>query len=410
MTAEMVNDFERELTLKDLLRGIDSRRLLAALQALVNAPVAIIDSHGACLVGEPAATPATPSLPLFGELEAIGQITADAGPRQLQAAADMVMLLLRGNARYLMASDLHIQTQRDDFEELQRRHAALEKSEQRYKALAETLEQRVKQQVKTLESAQIKLYESEKLASVGRLAAGVAHEINNPIGFIRSNLSTASSYLASFNKIDALVESDAGIDALQAAWHAEDMPFLHRDLRDILDESIDGADRIAAIVKDLKGFSRINEAAEESADINQMIRQVCNVAAAELRGKAEVALDLGEIPPLRCHPGELGQVLLSLLVNAADAMTSPGKIQFRTRLKDGRICIDVRDHGCGIPESVLPHVFDPFFTTKEVGKGMGLGLTVCLNIIQAHGGTLTVKSKPDQGTLVSISLPSKPAW
>jgi signal transduction histidine kinase len=408
VTTARVNDFERELTLQDLLRGIDSRRLLMALQALVNAPVSILDPHGVCLVGEPASTPLTASVPLLGELEEIGTIAADAQPQQLQAAADMMALLLRANARYLMASDLHIQTQQADFEELQHRHAALEKSEQRYKALTETLEQRVKQQVKTIESAQIKLYESEKLASVGRLAAGVAHEINNPIGFIRSNLSTAASYLESLNKIGALVESGASAGALQAAWHAEDMSFVQQDMKDILDESIDGADRIAAIVKDLKGFSRINEAAEESADINQIIRQMCSVAVAELRNKAEVVLDLGEIPLLHCQPGELGQVFLSLLINAVDAMTTVGKIQFRTLIREGCICIEVRDNGCGMPESTLSHIFDPFFTTKEVGKGMGLGLTVCLNIIKAHGGTLEIKSKPNVGTLVSISLPLKP--
>lgn len=404
----MINDFERELTLQDLLRGIDSRRLLAALQGLLGAEVAIFDTRGTCLAGDPETKETTPGMPLVGELEPIGAIAAAAQPAQLQAAADLVTLLLRANARYLMASDLHLQTQRADFEELQSRHVALEKSERRFKALAETLEQRVKQQVKTIESTQIKLYESEKLASIGRLAAGVAHEINNPIGFIRSNLSAASSYLDSLNKIGSLVESGASAAMLQAAWQAEDMPFLQRDLRDILDESLSGADRIAAIVKDLKGFSRINEAADENADINQIIRQVCHVAAAELRGKADVVLDLGEIPPLHCHPVELGQVFLSVLMNAVDAVTTGGKIQFRTRLKEDRICIDVRDNGCGMPDSILTHIFDPFFTTKEVGKGMGLGLTVCLNIVKAHDGSMEIKSKPNQGTLVGIRLPLKP--
>lgn len=405
MPTIRVNDFEREPTLKDLLRGIDSQRLSRALQALIMAPVAIIDSYGNCLAGEPAATEKTPSRDLLSEVEAIGKIAAKAEPQQLQAAADIVMILLRANARYLMASDLHIQTQREDFEELQRRHKALEISEQRYKALSETLEQQVQQQVKTIESAQIKLYKIEKLASVGRLAAGVAHEINNPIGFIHSNLSTALSYLDSLNKICTLVESDVSGDTLRIAWQEENMPFLQQDLKDILNESLQGAERIAAIVKDLKGFSRIHQAEEESADINQIIRQMCNVAAAEFRDKAEVVLDLGEIPPLHCHPAELGQVFLSLLVNAIDAMATPDIIQLSTRLREGRICIQVRDHGCGIPESALPHIFEPFFTTKEVGEGMGLGLTVCFNIIQAHGGTLEIESTPDQGTLVSITLP-----
>jgi two-component system NtrC family sensor kinase len=404
-----VNDFERELTLKELLHGIDSQRLLRAMQVLLMTPVAIFDNHSNCLVGEPRVTEKSSSMELFGELEAIGKIVADAEPLQLQAVADMVTILLRANARYLMASDLHIQTQRDDFEELQRRHEALEKSEQRYKALSETLEQRIRQQIKTIESAQIKLYENEKLASVGRLAAGIAHEINNPIGFIRSNLSTALSYLESLNKVCTLVESGDYSETLRTAWHKENIPFLQQDLRDILDESIQGADRIAAIVKDLKGFSRLNQA-KEDADINQIIRQMCNVAAAEFRDKAEVVLDLGEIPLLNCYPAELGQVFLSLLDNAIDAITiTPGKIQFCTLFKEGAICIQVEDYGGGIPEQVLPHIFEPFFTTKDVGKGMGLGLTVCLNIIQAHGGTLEINSKPDQGTRVSIAFPLTPS-
>lgn len=400
----MKNDFERELTLPDLLLGIDSHRLLAALQTLLDAPAAIIDRDGGLLVGESLA-PAAPSTALSGELEPIGKITANVPPSKLQAAAKIVELLLRANARYLMAADLHIQTQRADFEELQHRHDALEKSEQRYKALAETLEQRVKQQVKTIESAQLKLYESEKLASVGRLAAGIAHEINNPIGFIRSNLSTAASYVESLHRIGGLIESGADAAALQNAWREEDMAFLQQDLRDIFEESIAGADRIAAIIKDLKGFSRIDDSSEENADINQIILQVCRVATAELRDKIEVVLDLGEIPPLRCYPGELGQVFLSLLINAIDAITGAGKIQIRTRLKAGHIYIDVRDSGCGIPASALPNIFEPFFTTKDIGKGMGLGLTVCRNIIQAHKGSLDIKSKLGEGTLVSIVLP-----
>ncbi|MGZ4960489.1 MAG: sensor histidine kinase, partial [Methylomonas sp.] len=289
-----------------------------------------------------------------------------------------------------------------------RRHDALEKSEQRYKALAETLEQRVKQQVKTIESAQLKLYESEKLASVGRLAAGIAHEINNPIGFIRSNLSTAASYVESLHRIGSLIASGADAVALQNAWRGEDMDFLQQDLRDIFEESIAGADRIAAIIKDLKSFSRIDEGGEENADINQIMMQVCRVAEAELHGKIEVVLDLGEIPPVRCHPGDLGQAFLSLLINAIDAITGAGKIQIRTYLKAGHICIDVRDSGSGIPESALPNVFEPFFTTKDIGKGMGLGLTVCRNIIQAHNGSLDIKSKPGEGTRVSIVLPLRP--
>ncbi|MCQ8103061.1 ATP-binding protein [Methylomonas sp. SURF-2] len=405
MNSDTEHDFERDLSLADLLRGIDKQRLESALQALLGTAFAVSDHNGEYLLGAADLAGDAPSLALYGELEPIGQISAAIPQNRLKAAADLIRLLLRANARYLMASDLHLQTQQADFEELQRRHKALEQSEQRYKALAETLEIRVRQQVKTIENTQLKLYETEKLASVGRLAAGIAHEINNPIGFIRSNLSTAAGYLTALNRIDELLQTCADLSSLKAAWQREDMPFIQQDMQDILQESIGGAERIAAIVKDLKGFSRVNDADWEDADLNQLIRQVCNVAAAELRDKAEVYLDLSQLPLLHCHPGELGQVFLSLLMNAVDAMAAPGKIRIRSACRENRIVIDIRDNGRGIPASDMSHIFDPFFTTKDVGKGMGLGLSVARNIVKAHQGDLEIKSQPNVGTLVSISLP-----
>lgn len=398
------NDFERELGLRDLLRGMDTQRLAGVLQGLTGVPIAVLDRDGECLIGAAPAA-ACPSLPIVAELEPIGRLFAELPPEQLHAAAALLTMLLRCNTRYLLASDLHFQTQQADFVELQRRNAALKQSEQRYKALSEQLEQRVQQQVEALESARLKLYENEKLAAVGRLAAGVAHEINNPIGFIRSNLGTASQYLVSLQKIGALIADGADAQTLQTAWKREDMDFVQQDLRDILAESLDGAERIASIVKALKGFSRINEAEREKADVNLIIRQTCHVAMAELRGKAELVLELGDIPLLYCHPGELGQAFLSLLLNAVDALTEPGKIQFRTHADDREIHIEVQDNGCGIPEEAVKQVFDPFFTTKDVGRGMGLGLTVCRNVIQAHRGDIAIDSKPKIGTRVVIRLP-----
>lgn len=409
MAEQSFGDFERELTLGELLRGIDGARLLSALQSLLGAPLAIFDTQDACLLGDGRLAPTNASLPIVVELEAIGSLRAEADSQRLQAAVELLTLLLRGNARYLMASDLHLQTQRSDFEELQRRHDALAKSEQRYKALSKTLEERVKQQVKTIESAQFKLYESEKLASVGRLAAGIAHEINNPIGFIRSNLTTASDYIKSLQKIGALFDGRADLAALQEAWKAEDMTFVQNDMQDILSECISGTERIAAIVRDLKGFSRIDDTEQQSVDINDIIRQLGNVATAELRDKVELAFDFAELPPIRCHPGQLGQALLSVLINAIDSIKLQGIVQFRTRVQEQSICIEVRDNGCGIAAADLPRVFEPFFTTKEVGKGIGLGLTVCRNIVQAHGGSVSIKSKPNVGTLVGISLPLRSA-
>ena len=401
--------FDHEFTLQELLTGVNVDKLLQALTNNLNSSVRILNVKKECLfeanLNTTKSTNPVNNTILYGELEPIGFLEARSSADLLQSAAQLIQLILYSNARYLMASDIHIQTQRDDFEELQRRHTALEISETKYKQLATSLDLRVKQQVKTIELAQLKLYESEKLASVGRLAAGVAHEINNPIGFIRSNLSSAQSHADSLAKLDEAFKAKASTSYLQQVWKEEDLDFLQEDLSDIIKESIDGVDRVAAIVKDLKSFSRINDVDEENSDINKIIRQTCHVTKSQLEGKLDVILDLGEIPAIFCNPAELGQVFLSLLLNAADAIHKEGKVRIKTFIKEAKICIEVRDTGCGISESDLAHIFDPFFTTKDVGKGIGLGLTVSLNIIKAHEGSLTVISKPEKGTLVTILLP-----
>jgi len=408
MSIELDLSFDHEFTLKELLTGVKTDKLLSALSNNLNSSVRILDNNNLCLFSAERTTETTSPIektPLYGELEAIGFLEARASIDSLKSTAQLIQLILYSNSRYLMASDIHIQTQREDYQELQRRHRALEISETKYKQLAESLDLRVKQQVKTIEAAQLKLYESEKLASVGRLAAGVAHEINNPIGFIRSNLSSAQNYVDSLAKLDEAFKAKASMSYLQHIWKEQDLDFLQEDLTDIINESIDGVDRVAAIVKDLKSFSRINDVDKENIDINEIIRQTCHVIKAQLENKVDIILDLENIPTTFCHPAELGQVFLNLLLNSADAIQESGKVRIKTFIKESQICIEVRDTGCGITESDLPYIFDPFFTSKDVGQGIGLGLTVSLNIIKAHEGSLTVISKENKGTLVTILLP-----
>jgi len=409
MTINHALAFDHEFTLEELLTGVNTEKLLQALKNNLDSPVRLLNLKNECLFASESISsePVTSAnkTPLYGELEPIGFLEAESSLEMLQSAAQLIQLILYSNSRYLMASDIHIQTQTDDYEELQRRHTALELSKAKYKKLAESLDLRVKQQVKTIETAQIKLYESEKLASVGRLAAGVAHEINNPIGFIRSNMSSAQSYTEALAKLDEAFKAGASISYLQQVWKEEELEYMLEDLTDILKESIDGVDRVAAIVKDLKSFSRINDADEEDADINEIIRQTVNVTMPQLHEKIDVILDLGEIPAIFCHPAELGQVFLNCLLNAAYAVQKTGKVRIKTLIREAKVCIEIRDTGCGISESDLAHIFDPFFTTKEVGQGIGLGLTVCLNIIKAHEGSLNIISKQDKGTLVTILLP-----
>lgn len=396
--------FDRELTLQELLRSVDRERLGAALETLLGPDLRLIDAQGHALLLRGTGRGARRAA-LRGELEPVGYLEGDAAEEQLTAAAALLQLILRANARYLMASELHLQTVHDDYEELQRRHTALQESEGRYRELAQQLERRVAEQVQTIETAQRRLYQSEKLASVGQLAAGVAHEINNPIGFIASNLHTARGYLQRLTDFATQLRTAADIDTLRRAWADGDMEFLLQDFADLVAESGTGAARVARIVADLKGFSRVDQRGEESADVNAIIRQACNVAEGQLRGRVTLGFQLGELPPLRCHADQIGQVILGLLLNAADAVTPPGEVVFDTQVVQGQIRLRISDNGRGIPPEVLPRIFDPFFTTRDVGAGTGLGLTVSNDIVRAHGGRIEVKSSVGSGTTFTVWLP-----
>jgi signal transduction histidine kinase len=396
--------FDRELSLDELLRSVERARLADALVALLGAGLRLSDVRGRELLtrGE---VHGGARLPVRGEMEPIGYLECDATEAQAAAAVVLLQLILRANARYLMASELHLQAVHEDYAELQRRHAALQESEARYRELALHLEQRVAEQVQTIEATQRRLYQSEKLASVGQLAAGVAHEINNPIGFIASNLNTAQGYLQRLGHWAEQLPTAPDLAAVQQAWTAADLGFVLQDFSDLIDESRSGAARVARIVADLKGFSRVDQGGEEAADINAIIRQVCNVAAGQIRGRLAPVFVLGEVPPLRCNAAQLGQVILNLLLNAADAVTPPGEVTFETSVAQGQLRLRVHDNGSGIPPAVMPRIFDPFFTTKEVGRGTGLGLTVSNDIVRAHGGRIEVDSRPGAGTTFTVWLP-----
>jgi signal transduction histidine kinase len=319
--------------------------------------------------------------------------------------AALVELLLGSVVRYRMAVDLHEEAVREDYAALQQKHAALEISEARYRKLNEELEQRVREQVATIDAAQRQLYQVEKLASVGQLAAGVAHEINNPIGFIRSNLNTARRYADTVRGLQSVVATG---DAAQiaAAWQRLDMDFVLGDFVELIDDSIAGADRVARIVTDLKGFSNVDRPEEAVIDLNDNLRSACNVMATRLPPGATIEQDLQPLPPFLCLPGHLNQVFLNVLLNAAQAVApETGRVAVRSRAVDGEIRIEIGDNGCGIAPEDLPRVFDPFFTTRGVGQGTGLGLTVGRDIVLVHNGRMDIASRPGAGTTVTITLP-----
>ncbi len=256
-----------------------------------------------------------------------------------------------------------------------------------------------------IEEAQQQLLQSEKLAAIGQLAAGVAHEINNPVGFVNSNLGSLKTYVGHLlGVIDAYERGDAAL--IEAARQQADLEFLRQDLPSLLAESQEGLSRVTKIVQDLKDFSRIDQSERQLADLNAAMESTLNVVWNEIKYKAEVIRELGNIPPVNCVPAQINQVFMNLLVNAAQAIEKQGKIFVRSGLENDHVWFEVEDTGQGMSEDIRRRIFDPFFTTKPVGKGTGLGLSISYDIIvKKHGGRLDVDSTPGQGTCFRAWLP-----
>ena len=257
-----------------------------------------------------------------------------------------------------------------------------------------------------LDEATKRLVQSEKLASLGELAAGVAHEINNPVGYVSSNLTTLQKYLAVYEKVLDAPEADS--EEMAALKKKLNYSFIRDDLQNLVHETQEGIGRVKAIIQDLKDYARTNVATHYVAsDIQVGLKSTLNIARAQLKDRADVRLSLGRLPLVECAPAQIDQVFLNLIVNAAQAMPEGkmGLIDIRTGCDERTVWVEVQDNGPGIPPEVLKKIFDPFFTTKDPGTGTGLGLSVSQNIIQQHGGTLTVNSTVGVGTTFHISLP-----
>ncbi len=286
---------------------------------------------------------------------------------------------------------------------------------------------RVGQRVLELEDAQkkagLQLLQSEKMASVGQLAAGVAHEINNPTGFVSSNLKTLADYqadlvraLRDYRRLAAAVEPvvpelplpeevRALLRSIRETEAEVDIDFILEDIPQLIEESREGAERIKKIVMDLKDFAHPGVDKVCEVDINHGLESTLNVVWNELKYKATVLKELGDLPKIQGFPQQLNQVFMNLLVNAAQAIREKGEIRIRTAAASDGVVVAIGDTGSGIPAENLPKIFDPFFTTKEIGKGTGLGLHVVHNIIQKHHGTIQVASEVGQGTEFRIALP-----
>jgi PAS domain S-box-containing protein len=273
-----------------------------------------------------------------------------------------------------------------------------------------------------LKTAQAQTIQQEKMASIGQLAAGVAHEINNPTGFISSNLGTLLEYqkdlfaligkyrdfLSRFGGSGGSSSSDDPADRTALIRKMEedvDLDFIIEDMPNLIDESREGTERIKKIVMDLKNFAHPGKQELVYADINNNLESTLNIAWNEIKYKATVTKDYGEIPEVQCYPQQLNQVFMNLLVNAAQAIEETGEIRLKTCAENGVVKILIGDTGKGIPQENLTHIFEPFFTTKEMGKGTGLGLHVAYTIVKKHNGNIFVDSSPGAGTTFTVEIP-----
>jgi two-component system, NtrC family, sensor kinase len=267
-----------------------------------------------------------------------------------------------------------------------------------------------------LSHAHEQLVQSEKLASIGQLAAGVAHEINNPIGYIFSNFGTLTNYLNDlFEILDGYEKGEQFITAptvaadLKALRERLELEFLKEDIGMLMKESKEGIVRVRKIVQDLKDFSRVNSGQEwQWANLHQGIDSTLNIINSEIKYKADVVKEYGQITEIECLPSQINQVLMNLLINAAHAIGEVrGTITVRTGGDADAVWIEVSDSGCGIARENLSRIFDPFFTTKPIGKGTGLGLSLSYGIVQKHHGQIEVESEVGKGTTFRVTLPVK---
>lgn len=391
-----------DYSLAELLRGHKPDQLRAVLAATVAGSCRLrgLDRSVLVTVGEGGEETGWHAHELVFGVETIGWLECAPSPLASAACAWLQMLIWSG-ARYLMAADTHKVAVQADYEALVEQHARVVASEAALRELATSLDRRVQDQVHIIEEAQRQLYQANKLAAVGQLAAGVAHEINTPLGFIRSNMRSAQHYLGQLEQFAQEVDA-----ASPAGVVRPDLRFALDDFRDLLAESLTGADHVAAIVANLKVFSSIDRAERILGDLNAHIMTAVELLRSKLEKGQSIALDLAPLPPARLVGGAINQAIYNVLMNAVQSLPQEaGELRILTRREDGNAVFSVIDNGCGMSQETLSRAFDPFFTTRDVGGGTGLGLTVARDVVIAHGGRIELHSEAGKGTEVEIRLP-----
>lgn len=316
----------------------------------------------------------------------------------------------------LMAKNLHEASEKRDLieAELKEFNQKLEEIVQKRTKVIIDKNQQLEAANKNIKETQTKLMQSEKMASVGLLAAGVAHEINNPMSFIISNLDILEEYSEQFLALIMLYKQmsldptnkEAVLKQIEAFENEIDLDFIEQDLPSLIKDTKEGTGRVKEIVQGLKDFSHADQESSHSySDLNDCINSTLKVAHNELKYHCDIQTNLEELPKTYCAPGQIKQVILNLLINAGHAIKEKGTIEINSQYLNGQITLSIKDDGCGIPEDKIDKLFDPFYTTKPLGKGTGLGLAISYGIIQDHKGIIDIESKEGVGSTFTITLP-----
>lgn len=272
------------------------------------------------------------------------------------------------------------------------------------------LENKLSEQAEKLRASQSLLVQQEKLAAIGQLAAGIAHEINNPLGFVSSNLNTLQKYIGKIadykNAIDELSSNPLTElhQELLDLKRKNKLDSLLEDLPDLITESIEGTEKIKIIVQSLKTFSRTDNDKKVVLDVNECLESAITVVWNEIKYNSKLERNFSELPPIMGYPQQLAQVFMNLLVNASHAIESKGMIKAKTWAEDDQLIVTISDNGCGIADKDLCKIFDPFFTTKPPGKGTGLGMSIASDIVRKHDGRIEVESVVGKGTTFTVKL------
>ena len=361
-------------------------------------------------------------LPLRMEGEVVGRasVWGERGSEDLlRGLAEIfqtaLTVIITSKLKRMLTAEIHSTVVSRSYKELLEINQRLSASEERYRNLAANLEIKVEERTEELKRAHVRLLQQEKMASIGQLASGVAHEINNPLGFIYSNLQTLEKYAKRF--MDMLifyrgaVNESTGNEALKESslrkWDDLKLDLICADVPDLIGQSLEGAQRVKKIVSDLKAFSHVDEVGECRVSLNDEIDKTLNVAGREMPEGTEIVKDYGALPPFVCKPALLCQVFLNLLLNAFQTRKEGLRLLIATIHDDDNIRISFADNGPGIPQGIRNRIFEPFYTTRDVGSGTGMGLTVAHDIVSAYCGTIEVDCPQEGGTVFIITLPVK---